>query len=98
MTKSGTTPNFTTGQSTARPNWHATWFSVAICVATRSLCVRDKVGAVIVDTNNRIVATGYNGPPSGFVLPYDNAPCHEWCPRATASDLLQDYSDCPSLH
>jgi dCMP deaminase len=33
-------------------------------IATRSTCLRRKVGAVAVK-NNRILATGYNGAPSG---------------------------------
>lgn len=68
---------------------------VAHTVALRSLCDRDKVGAVIVDSNNRIVSTGYNGPPWGFFSDpeYDGFPCEDprdrpapspcvnWCER-----------------
>lgn len=81
--------------------------AVARTIAQRSLCDRDKVGAVIVDKNNRIVpmGTGYNGPPAGFQ--HDGVGCGGWCTRAqsTATLLLKgaptlspDYSDCPSLH
>lgn len=82
---------------------------VAQVMAQRSLCVRDKVGAVIVDANNRIVATGYNGPPTGYT--HGGQPCTEWCPRAQAAmevaalgvplmphHLDSLYNDCPSLH
>lgn len=72
---------------------------VAQVIAQRSLCVRDQVGAVIVDANNRIVATGYNGPPTGFV--HNNAPCTEWCQRtvnASLGTVFSDYFDCPSNH
>jgi dCMP deaminase len=38
--------------------------SIAQLVATRSTCLRRKVGAVLVK-NKRILATGYNGAPTG---------------------------------
>lgn len=75
---------------------------VARTVALRSLCERDQVGAVIVTRGNRIVSTGYNGPPSGFS--HNDRPCREWCGRACKVggppwlELAPDYSDCPSLH
>jgi dCMP deaminase len=64
-----------------RKTWDATWMTVAQVIAQRSLCVRDQVGAVIVSTQNRIVASGYNGPPAGF--PHNDKPCTEWCSRST---------------
>lgn len=63
-----------------RPTWDNTWLAVARDVAARSLCVRDQVGAVIVDSRNRIIATGYNGPPTGF--PHNDEKCDRWCSRA----------------
>jgi len=65
--------------SDERPSWDETWLSVARVIARRSLCVRDQVGAVIVDPRNRIVATGYNGPPAGFNA---DGSCTQWCLRA----------------
>lgn len=86
-----------------RPSWDDVWIDVSMNIASRSLCVRAKVGAVIVDGTNRIVSTGYNGPPSGF--DHGNLECTEWCGRASSaayvgSDkmLKSDYSDCPALH
>ena len=35
-------------------------------VAARSTCLRRAVGAIIVDENNRVLAQGFNGVPSGF--------------------------------
>lgn len=55
---------------------------VAHQVATRSLCDRDQVGAVIVDSQLRITGTGRNGPPAGF--PHEEQTCSTWCLRATA--------------
>lgn len=81
-----------------RPTWDDTWMQVARTVAQRSLCERDKVGAVIVSKTNRLLETGYNGPPAGFQT--DGVGCSSWCTRAmhVASRLAPDYSDCPSLH
>lgn len=57
-------------------------------VARRSRCVRDSVGAVIVDARNRIVATGYNGPAEGYDPPLSEMDeyCAWWCPHSRESD------------
>ena len=47
-----------------RPGWNTYFMQIAELVATRSTCLRRSVGAVIVK-NKRILATGYNGAPSG---------------------------------
>jgi dCMP deaminase len=39
--------------------------SMAFLAATRSTCIRRKVGAVLVK-NKHVLATGYNGPPKGL--------------------------------
>ncbi|MBN2233126.1 MAG: cytidine/deoxycytidylate deaminase family protein [Deltaproteobacteria bacterium] len=49
-----------------RPDWHNYFMDIARLVATRSTCIRRRVGAVIVK-DNRILSTGYNGTPSGIV-------------------------------
>ena len=82
--------------ATSRPDWDETWIAVARTVAQRSLCVRDKVGAVVVSKSNRLLETGYNGPPSGFMT--GDKRCHEWCKRSIMTQLKLDYTDCPSLH
>lgn len=48
-----------------RPSWEKYFMDIAELVSTRSTCLRRKVGAVIVK-DKRILATGYNGPPSGL--------------------------------
>ncbi len=48
-----------------RPSWDAYFMEIAALVARRSTCLRRGVGAVIVK-NRRILATGYNGAPSGI--------------------------------
>lgn len=54
-----------------RWTWDETWLAIAHDMSYRSRCARAKVGAVIVDPTNRVVATSYNGPPSGW--PADEA-------------------------
>lgn len=47
-----------------RPDWDLYFIRIAKEVASRSTCPRAAVGAVIVQ-DNRILATGYNGAPTG---------------------------------
>lgn len=49
-----------------RPEFDWVWMQVAHLVKLRGTCPRRRVGAVIVDRNQRIVATGYNGAPKGL--------------------------------
>lgn len=49
----------------ARPSWDEYFTEMAKLVAKRSTCLRRKVGAVLVK-DKRILATGYNGAPSGL--------------------------------
>lgn len=48
----------------SRPEWDAYFLAMAIVASTRSTCIRRRIGAVLV-LDNRILATGYNGSPSG---------------------------------
>ena len=45
-----------------RPSWHQYFMEMAYLAATRSTCIRRKVGAIVV-LENQIVSTGYNGAP-----------------------------------
>ena len=47
-----------------RPSWDEYFMTLAHQVASRTTCLRRAVGAVIVK-DRRILATGYNGAPSG---------------------------------
>ena len=75
-----------------RPPWDEYFLSIAEVVATRSDCIRDQVGAVVVGEDKRIRSTGYNGAPSGM------AGCSS-CPRAV-SDVAPGscYSNCVAIH
>ena len=44
-----------------RQSWNEYFMELAEKLATRSTCDRAHVGAVIVNDDNRIVSTGYNG-------------------------------------
>ncbi|MDO8683143.1 MAG: cytidine/deoxycytidylate deaminase family protein [Armatimonadota bacterium] len=49
----------------SRPDWDQYFMEIAEVVAKRSTCLRRQIGAVIV-RDRRILATGYNGAPSGL--------------------------------
>jgi dCMP deaminase len=55
----------TADKKTTRPSWDTYFMEIAQHVATRSTCLRRKVGAIIV-REKRILATGYNGAPRGL--------------------------------
>ena len=48
-----------------RPSWDEYFMTLANQVATRTTCLRRAVGCVLV-RDKRILATGYNGAPSGL--------------------------------
>jgi dCMP deaminase len=49
----------------SRPAWKEYFMDIALLVARRSTCRRRRVGAITV-RDKRILATGYNGAPSGL--------------------------------
>lgn len=48
-----------------RPSWDEYFMEITRVVARRSTCLRRQVGCVIVK-NKRLLASGYNGAPSGL--------------------------------
>jgi dCMP deaminase len=48
-----------------RPSWEVYFLQIAKLTATRSTCLRRKVGALLIKDRN-ILATGYNGAPTGI--------------------------------
>lgn len=85
----------------SRPGWDEYFMTIANQVATRSTCLRRRVGAVIVK-DKRILATGYNGAPrnlkhcseTGCLRQQNNIPSgqrHEICRalHAEQNALLQ---------
>ena len=53
------------GKTHARISWDEYFMQIAHLVAQRATCLRRRVGAVIVK-DKRMLATGYNGAPSGL--------------------------------
>ncbi|MCK4390245.1 MAG: cytidine/deoxycytidylate deaminase family protein [Desulfobacterales bacterium] len=49
----------------SRPSWNEYFMDIASLVAKRSTCLRRHVGAIAV-LDKRILATGYNGAPTGL--------------------------------
>lgn len=94
-----TSRNYYKGRHGGRPTWDETWLEVAETVAHRSSCTRAKVGAVIVDLNQRVVATGYNGPAAPHPADTD-LPCTYWCKRSEENHpQTRGYGfDCPAIH
>lgn len=60
--------------SHTRVSWDEYFMSIAKLVATRSTCIRRQVGCVIVK-DKRIIASGYNGAPSGVSHCTDKGTC-----------------------
>ena len=49
----------------SRPSWDRYFMDIASLVARRSTCRRRQVGAIVV-RDKRVLATGYNGAPTGL--------------------------------
>ena len=65
----------------SRPSWVEYFTAITQAVSTRGDCSRKQVGAIIVDADQRIIATGYNGTQPG------GPSCLKGhCPRGRATD------------
>ena len=65
---------------------------MALLVSERGTCVRRKVGCILVNKKNHVLATGYNGNPSGFSHCLDN-PC-----KGANSTSGKDLDKCEAIH
>jgi dCMP deaminase len=87
----------------SRPSWDEVWLSLADTMAKRSRCPTG-AGAVIVDQNQRVVSTGYSGPPAGYQYErrdlYPSHTCEVYCLRSRRATSERDsaYLDCPASH
>lgn len=76
----------------SRPSVHSTWLNVAYTLSKRSTCGRRKVGCVLTDEANQVVATGFNGVPSKHPHCIDSP-----CPGAS-SPSGTDLDACYAIH
>lgn len=80
-------------------DWDTTWMNIAHVMTRRSGCGLTQVGAVVVDRHNRIVATGYNGPPTGWVgvcTARGNMGCARY--QNAERGRPSSYGNCISIH
>ena len=57
-----------------RPSIESYFMKIAQVAKSRSTCARRRVGCVLVDKDNHLISTGYNGVPKGMTHCYDD-PC-----------------------
>jgi dCMP deaminase len=74
----------TTSRPRTRPDWDAYALGIAEAVSVRSDCIRRLVGAVVLDSDHRIIGTGYPGTRPGG-------------PSCLAGDCQRAESDVPPL-
>ena len=67
---------------------HEYFIGIAKTVSRRSACLSRQVGCVLVDKHNHILATGYNGPPSGV----------DHCALCHRKESGRDLYDCMAVH
>jgi dCMP deaminase len=82
---------------TTRPHWDTYFLGVADAISARADCRRSKVGAVIVNEENHVESTGYNG-----VAPGQPGCIEGACPRGLRQDLVPFtgglITDCIAYH
>ena len=78
-----------------RPSFQEYFMGLAKQAAIRSNCLRARVGAVIVDENNKIKSTGYNGTPSGVTSCLEKGFCFRKENNIPSGTM---YETCQSLH
>lgn len=78
-----------------RIDWDNYFLNIAKDVALRSTCLRRKYGAIIVDANRRIVATGYNGAARGEKECLESGSC--WREENNIPHG-QQYEKCVAVH
>jgi dCMP deaminase len=74
-------------------NWNDYFMNIAQQVSLRSPDPKKQVGVVIVNNQNRIVSTGYNGLPSKFSI---NDKTLDWTDREFISSIII-HAECNAL-
>lgn len=82
-------------------SWDDLWLLTSHLVSKRSRCDRDRVGAVLVTADNRVLSVGYNGAPATYRGDVGGS-CATWCERAATTPKgvagTPEYHDCPASH
>lgn len=78
-----------------RVEWDEYFFEFAKTASIRSTCLRAKVGAVIVDADKRVIATGYNGTPTGVKSCIEYGQCYRIQNKIPSGTM---YETCRSIH
>ena len=78
-----------------RPSKTEYYLNIAAVVAARSTCLRRQYGAVIVNKNDRIIATGYNGAARGRDNCCDSGECWR---LAKGIPHGEQYEKCQAVH
>jgi len=80
-----------------RPTWDEYWLGILDKVAERGTCDRGKSGAILVDSDQQIIATGYVGAPRGLPhcdevghlireVKYEDGSIHQSCHRTAHAE------------
>ncbi|MBC8183250.1 dCMP deaminase family protein [candidate division KSB1 bacterium] len=75
-----------------RPTRDEYFLNMALLVSSRGTCPRRKSGAVLTNRRNHVLATGYNGPPTGHTHCIDKP-----CPGANHKSG-EGLDDCEAIH
>ena len=75
--------------------WNDYFLEIAKTVSKRSNCLRAQVGAVIVGTDKKIKATGYNGTPSKVISCMELGYCYRMQNNIQSGTR---YETCRSIH
>ncbi len=78
-----------------RIEWNDYFLEIARTVSKRSSCLRAQVGAVIVGSDKKIKATGYNGTPSKVISCMEMGECYRIKNNIQSGTM---YETCRSIH
>jgi dCMP deaminase len=79
------------GEVRIRPDWDQYFLALLPMIASRSACMKRRVGALIVSGERNLLSTGYNGQPRGV----------ENCPGASCDGMVHRGTPdgrCPTVH
>lgn len=81
-----------------RPDWDTYFLAGAEWVATRADCTRSQVGAILVNAQQEVRGTGYNGAPSGVPGCLSAGACPRGRLDYSEVPAGSDYANCTADH